>query len=310
MQHYWSLHDIHLPKVWLTIGSFDGVHIGHQAIVRRVIVGARKDKSMAVVLTFHPHPATILRNRIGAFYLTTPQEQAKFLGELGVDVVVTQPFNQTVANTSAKDFIEQINQHLRIKHLCIGHDFTLGRNREGNARVLRAFGDEFGFSLTTIEPVILEGQVVSSSRIRSALQAGDLVQVNRMLGRPYQVNGEVISGDKRGRTMGIPTANLEIWQEKALPKPGVYACLVDVDGVPVPAVTNIGVRPTFNNPSEIPRLETHLIEFNRNLYGRQIAISFIAFLRDEIRFEHIELLKSQILEDIQKTKVLLARESG
>jgi len=278
MQHHLTFDDINLQGVWLTIGSFDGVHIGHQAIIRDLTNGAHREGALAVVITFHPHLATVLRDRKGAFYLTTPQEQAENLGSLGVDLVITHPFNIEVANTSARDFIN--------------------------------LGDEFDFSVSVIQPIMLDGQIVSSSRIRSALANGNLPEVTRMLGHPYLVKGTVIPGDKRGHTLGIPTANLDIWQEKALPKTGVYACLADVDGRKWLAVTNIGVRPTFENLSVKPRMETHLLDFDKDIYNHEISLSFHARLRDEMRFDSIDHLTAQIKSDIQRARELFDREYG
>jgi len=310
MQHYWSLENIQLHDVWLTIGSFDGVHIGHQSIIREVVEGAKKDASSSVVLTFHPHPDTVLKKKDGAFYLTSPQEQAGILGELGIDFVITYPFNKSVANTSTKDFIDRIYQHLHFKCLCIGHDFALGKNREGDLKALRTLGKEYGFHVRVIDPLFEDGKLVSSSRIRAALHDGDLRQVNRMLGRPYQINGKVVHGDGRGHTLGIPTANFEAWKEKALPKSGVYACIALVDGVKYPAVTNIGIRPTFDHSSLKPIIESHIINFDQNIYDHNISLLMIDYIREEKRFENVKALISQIEVDICQTKTIFAKEPG
>lgn len=311
MQHYYSLDEVNLQAVdfkapvWLTIGSFDGVHLGHQAIVRQLASGAHAESAPAVVLTFHPHPATVLRNRQGPFYLTTPDERAALLGEMGVDVVITHPFNLDVAGLSAHEFISRLHNRLGMKHLCIGHDFALGRGREGNFAVLQRLGIEFGYTVESLLPVELDGQVVSSSRIRAALAEGDVVLAGRLLGRPYQVRGEVIHGDGRGRTIGIPTANLELWNERLIPKSGVYACFAQIDGNTWQAVTNIGYRPTFDGQTVQIHVETHLLDFKQDLYGREIALSFVERLRDEQRFESIPELVEQIQRDIVKAKSIL-----
>jgi len=310
MQHYWSLEKIQLHDVWLTIGSFDGVHIGHQLIIREVVEGAKKDGSSSVVITFHPHPDTVLKKKDGAFYLTSPQEQAVFLGELGIDYVITYPFNKSVANTSTRVFVDKIFQHLHFKCLCIGHDFALGKNREGDAAALRALGKEYGFQVRVIDPLFDGDKLVSSSRIRNALRTGEIIEVNRMLGHPYQIKGRVIRGDGRGRTLGIPTANLEIWQEKALPKSGVYACIALVDGIRYPAVTNIGIRPTFDLSSSERIVETHIINFDRNIYDQEISLLLIDFLRDEKRFDHVNALISQIKDDISRAIGIFEKEPG
>ncbi|MGD9092215.1 MAG: riboflavin biosynthesis protein RibF, partial [Anaerolineales bacterium] len=231
MQHYRSLDGVQLQHAWLTIGSFDGVHKGHQEVVRRLVAGAKKAGSPAVVLTFFPHPAIVLKKRQKPFYLTTPDERAGLLGELGVDVVVTHPFNLNVSQLSALDFMEKINSHLDLSHLCIGHDFALGRNREGDIAKLRELGGKLDYEVEVVLPIKYEGEVISSSKIRADLANGDINHANKLLGRPYQLSGEVVAGDGRGKTIGIPTANLAVWEERAIPKAGVYVSRANVNGV-------------------------------------------------------------------------------
>jgi riboflavin kinase / FMN adenylyltransferase len=311
MQHYYSLEEVNLQAVnykaaaWLTIGSFDGVHLGHQAIVRRLAAGAHAENAPAVVLTFHPHPAKVLRNRQGPFYLTTPEERADLLGEMGVDMVITHPFNHDVAGLSAREFISRLHNSLGMGHLCIGHDFALGRGREGNFELLQQLGTEFGYTVESFSPVELDEQVISSSRIRSALAEGDVVLAGRLLGRSYQARGAVIHGDGRGRTIGIPTANLELWNERLIPKPGVYACLAQVDGAAWQAVTNIGYRPTFDGQTVEIHVETHLLDFKHDLYGHEVALSFVERLRDEQRFSGVTELVEQIHRDIVRAREIL-----
>lgn len=312
MLHYSSFDEINLQPLrykaaaWLTIGSFDGVHLGHQAIVRQLAAGAHAENAPAVVLTFHPHPAKVLRNRQGPFYLTTPDERAALLGEMGVDVVITHPFDRDVAGLTARDFISRLYSHLGMKRLCIGHDFALGRGREGNFAVLQRLGSEFGYRVDSMAPVEVDGQVVSSSRIRNALAEGDVALAGKLLGRPYQVRGAVIHGDGRGRTIGIPTANLELWSERLVPKPGVYACLAQLEGSAAQAVTNIGYRPTFDGQTVQIHVETHLLDFKQDIYGREIALSFIERLRDEQKFSGIQALVEQIQRDIARAREILS----
>jgi riboflavin kinase/FMN adenylyltransferase len=305
MQHYQSLDGISLKDVWLTIGSFDGVHRGHQAIIKSMTSGAHAAGVPAVVLTFHPHPAVVLRNRQGPYYLTPPEERAALLGGLGVDVVITHPFNREVANLSAYEFMDSLHRHLGIKHLCVGHDFALGRRREGDLPTLERLGKEFGYSLDVFPPVMINGQVISSSQVRAALMEGNLEQANWLLGRPYQICGEVVHGDGRGHALGFPTANLEVWAERMLPQAGVYAGLAQVDGKSWKAVTNVGVRPTFENQLPFPQVETHLLEYDRDLYHQEISLSFMARLRDEKRFPNIQVLVDQIRLDIESARIIL-----
>src|SRR3990172_3164460 len=193
MRHFWSLEEVQLQNSWLTIGSFDGVHRGHQEIVNRLIAGGHPVGSPAVVLTFFPHPAFVLGKREKPFYLTSPEERAKLLGELGADVVITHPFDRQVASTSAYDFMAKLKEHLNLKHLIVGDDFALGRNREGNISALRRLGAEvFGYTLEVMPPVTNTGEKISSSQIRSALADGNVERAAELLGRPYALTGEVV----------------------------------------------------------------------------------------------------------------------
>lgn len=305
MQHFHSLEQVNLQNVWLTIGSFDGVHRGHRAIAEYLTAGAFAAGVPAVVLTFHPHPGVILRNRSGSYYLTSPDERASLLGELGVDVIITHPFNREVAGTSAGDFMRKIHHYLSPSHVLVGEDFALGHDREGGLNVLTRLGEELGFTLTTLSPIRNDQDIISSSRIRSALAEGEVTYANNMLGRTFQIKGSVIPGDGRGRTLGIPTANLEIWPEHAVPKPGVYACYAYVGGAVKNAVVNIGVRPTFEPGGSKQHVEAHILDFNQDIYGKSIALGFVARLRDEQRFSSIDALVNQIQQDIEKAKTHL-----
>lgn len=311
MQHYWSLDDTNLDagsrtaNTWVTIGSFDGVHLGHQAILRQLIDGAHAINAPVVVVTFHPHPARVLRNQTGPFYLTSPEERAHLLGSMGVDGVITHPFDRHVAGLSAYDFMSRLHNRLGISHLCIGHDFALGRNREGDFSVLQQLGAEFGYTVGSLSPITLDGQIISSSMIRKTLADGDVARAWFMLGRAYQITGKVIHGDGRGHTIGIPTANLDVWHERLIPKPGVYACLAKTLGETFKAVTNIGYRPTFDRQETRIHIETHLLEFDQTLYGHDVRLSFLEHLRDEQRFTSVQELVGQIQLDIAKTQAII-----
>ncbi|MCZ7551106.1 MAG: riboflavin biosynthesis protein RibF [Anaerolineae bacterium UTCFX2] len=305
MQHLWSIDGLGLSGSWLTIGSFDGVHLGHQKIVNQIVHGAREDHVPSVVLTFYPHPGVVLGKRSGAFYLTTPEEKAQLLAEMGLDYMISHPFNRQLAQLSARDFVSYLHQRLGFKRLCIGSDFALGHNREGDLPRLEQLGRQFGYRVQALQPVTLDGRVVSSSWVRQALSEGDVSTVQRLLSRPYQISGEVVHGDGRGKTLGIPTANLEVWRERALLKPGVYAGWAAVDGSAHPAVSNIGYRPTFDQQEEYPHVEAHIIDFDQDLYRKQVSLSFLFRLRDEQRFENIEGLVQQVHQDIEKARSLL-----
>jgi riboflavin kinase/FMN adenylyltransferase len=306
MRHFQSLEGVQLQDTWLTIGTFDGVHRGHQEIVRNLVSQAHADGSQAVVLTFYPHPAVVIGKRQNPSYLTTPEERANLLGDLGVDVVITFPFTPPVSKISAQEFITMLRHHLGMQHLLVGPDFALGHNRIGNIHYLSEIGKSLGFTVSTIIPFELEGQIVSSSRIRAALRDGDLELVNNLLGRPYFVKGQVVPGDGRGHTIGIPTANLSLWIERALPKSGVYVTQGLINGDSYGAVTNIGTRPTFASDHERLQVEAHLLDFDEQIYGLEVRLDFISHLRDERKFSGIDALVNQIQQDIIQAKGVLA----
>jgi riboflavin kinase/FMN adenylyltransferase len=306
MRHYRSLDDVHLADVWLTIGSFDGIHRGHQAILEELIAGARANHAQAVVVTFHPHPAAILRGRNLPYYLSSPEEKARVLDQLGIDVVITHPFNREVANQPAREFVQALKEHLGFRHLQVGYDFALGKDRGGDFPMLQEIGKDLGFSVAKTQAVTAGGDMISSSRIRFLLGAGQVQEARSLLGRPYSLEAMVEVGDQRGRSLGFPTANLAIWREKMIPTAGVYACWARVRGGLYRAVTNIGVRPTFEHQPVPPRVEAHLLDFNQDIYGEDFQLEFISRLRDEKRFASIDDLVTQLHEDVRQARLILA----
>jgi riboflavin kinase/FMN adenylyltransferase len=302
-----SLDHTAVDGAWLTIGSYDGVHRGHQEIIRRLVAEAHVNAAPAVVLTFFPHPSIVLRGTNGPFYLTSPEERAVLLGNLGVDIVIIQQFDRQLANTSARDFVIRLKDRLGMRRLFVGHDFTLGRNREGNIAALAQLGKELDYQVVTQPPVLLDRQVISSSQIRAALSAGNVTTAHRLLGRPYRISGKIIPGDGRGRTIGIPTANLEIWKEQLLPATGVYVCRAVVNEKTYGAATNIGVRPTFDGATHIQHVESHLLDFDGDLYGQQLQLDFIGRLRGEQKFPSVQTLIAQIRSDISEARQILAQ---
>jgi riboflavin kinase/FMN adenylyltransferase len=306
MSQSYRLQDLSIEDAWLTIGSFDGVHLGHQQIIRQITSEAHAAGAPAVVLTFYPHPSVVLRGKKDAFYLTLPEEKAAILNAMGVDYVVIHPFDRQVAYIEPHNFIEKLHHHLGFSQLWVGYDFALGRNRAGDVPRLEQLGEQFGFSLQVVDAIKHGEKAVSSSRIRSALERGEISKVADLLGRRYSVSGRVIHGDGRGKQIGIPTANLEIDRERAVPGAGVYACLVTWKGTVFSAVTNIGVRPTFETEPVSPRVETHILDFSHDLYGEQIDLEFVAHLRSEQRFTSIDALVSQIQSDITAAREMLA----
>ncbi|HEY58508.1 MAG TPA: bifunctional riboflavin kinase/FAD synthetase [Anaerolineae bacterium] len=307
MQHYRSLEGVHLQGAWLTIGAFDGVHLGHRAIIEPFVAEAHAAGAPAVVLTFFPHPSVVLQRQQRPFYLSTPEEKAELLGALGVDVVITHRFNRRVAALSARAFMERLKAHLGLRMLWVGYDFALGRNREGDIPTLKRLGEELGYQVHVMEAVTLNGEVISSSRIRTLLSAGQVEEAARLLGRPYQVTGKVVQGDGRGRQLGFPTANLKIWARRMVPGPGVYVAQARLaDGGTWGAVVNVGVRPTFEAQPRAPWVEAHLLGFQGDLYGRCLTLAFLHRLREERPFPSPEALAEQIRRDVRRAEEMLA----
>jgi riboflavin kinase/FMN adenylyltransferase len=307
LQHYTSLVGVNLNNTWLTIGSFDGVHLGHQQLISELNYKAHEAGAQSVVLTFHPHPTAILRGRKGAFYLTTPYEKLKLIDDLGTDIVITHPFSLELSKSTARECIDYLQEHLDFRQLWTGKDFALGKGREGNVKYLKLLGNESGFIVNEVNPIISDGHVISSSYIRNLLKEGNLEEANKLLGREYLVSGEVIHGDGRGKVIGIPTANLETGNEKLIPGAGVYACRAQIADKLWLAAVNIGTRPTFDNPDSRVNIEAHILDYTGDLYTQQISLLFISRLRGEQRFDRVEALIRQIQKDITRTRELLAK---
>ncbi len=308
MQHFHALQDVQLSDVWLTIGAFDGVHTGHRRIIEDMAAGAHAEGVPAVALTFHPHPAVVLSGKRDAFYLCSAQERADLLGKAGADVVITHPFTEQTARQPAKDFLQLLKAHLGFTHLWVGHDFAMGHNREGDIPALTRLGKAMDYRVHVVEPYALDGKVVSSTLIRQLLSEGDVAEAAKLLGRRYRLTGEVERGDGRGRTIGIPTANLAVHKERVVPGSGVYVCEAEVDGRAWHAVTNVGVRPTFENQGATPRVEAHILDFDEDIYGKRLGLKFLARLRGEQRFSGVDALVAQIQKDIVQTREYFAMQ--
>ena len=307
MQHVYDLTAAQLEQPSLvTIGVFDGVHRGHQYLIRQLVEQAHQNDQQAVVLTFFPHPDVVLRGLEGRYYLTTPEERAEELGRVGVDVVLTQTFDDAFRQISAADLLDQLLQALHMRVLWVGSDFAMGYQREGDVAFLRAKGAVKGFQTEVID-LIRDGEAISSTAIRQALVAGDVEQANFWLGRGYALSGEVIHGDHRGRTIGFPTANLAVWEQQAIPANGVYAGWALLGDEGYMAVTNIGVRPTFKGQDV--RVEAHLLDFDREIYGEKLRVSFETRLRAEKKFNNIQELIDQIGVDAQAGREYLLRSN-
>lgn len=288
----------------LTIGVFDGVHLGHQFLIGKLKEQAAENGLLSSVVTFHRHPRLVLSPESKITYLTSLKERIRLLQGLGVEHVVTLSFTPELSQLSAREFTALLKRHLKMRRLVIGPDFALGRGREGGAPNLKALGEELDFTVEVVPPMMLHGEVVSSTAIRHALSRGDMMKVSRLLGRRFTLAGEVSRGDERGKTLGFPTANLIPEPEQALPADGVYATRAFLDQTAYQSVTNIGIRPTFGGGRRL--IEVHLLDFDGQLYGRELKIELVERLRGEARFSSAEELKAQIMRDVEQTRALLA----
>ncbi len=312
MQTFREIRSAHLdrPSV-LTVGNFDGVHRGHHALLARVRDLAREVDAESGLVTFDPHPLTVVRPGHSQSLLTTPAERLHLAAQIGLTVGVIQPFTAEIAALGPAVFMGWLKTHLNLAALVVGPDFALGRNRAGDVQVLAALGEEIGYRLIIMEPVDWQGKTVRSSAIRALLDAGQVAEAAELLGRPYHATGVVVHGDHRGRTIGIPTANLEIPPDKHWPANGVYATRATIHGRAgsFPSVTNLGVRPTVDG--SVRRCETHLLDFpptgeDGDLYGKTLTVEFLARLRGEERFSGLPALVAQIHRDIAQARELLA----
>lgn len=291
----------------VTIGGFDGVHRGHQYLIGRMVGAAREAGRLAVALTFDPHPGAVL-GRSPAAALSTVEERAALLDRLGVDLLAVLPFTPALAGTSAARFVDLLRRRLGMIELWAGPDFALGHRREGNIAYLQRLGAEQGFAVQVVEPLRWGGEVVSSTRIRAALTAGDVAEANGCLGRPYHLSGVVVRGRGLGCSLGIPTANLEPPAGRLIPANGVYACLAHTERSGTwPAVVNVGVRPTI--AADHLTVEAHLLDFEGDLYGQPLGLDFLARLRDEEVFPSLNALVAQIRRDIAQARDIIRSEA-
>ena len=285
-----------------TIGSFDGVHLGHQAILRQLIQVAREKNLPAVVIVFEPQPHEFFAGDKAPARLMRMREKLEALWAAGVDKVLCLHFNQELRSLSAEQFIDRVLvQGLAIKHLVVGDDFRFGCDRKGDFALLQIKGAELGFEVTDTHTLEIDGKRVSSTRIRHLLEAGDFAEAEKLLGKPYGINGRVVYGKQLGRQLGVPTANVDLRRYRS-PLHGVFAVTaIFKDGTQVQGVANIGVRPTVNGLKK-PLLEVHLFNFSRDIYGVVIDVVFRHKLRDEQKFASLDELKAQLQTDISQAK--------
>jgi len=290
----------------VTVGSFDGVHIGHQYLLGQMREAADQLGCHISLVTFHPQPKAVLAPDLHIRYLTTPAEKIFLLDALDLDLMAILPFTQQTSRTPAPRFVKELVEHLKMCQLWVGPDFALGRNREGDIPALRGIGQTMGFDVRVVEPLVQDGEVVSSTRIRKLMMRGEIREATTLLGRYPSLTGQVMQGAQRGRLLGYPTANLSVLPERAIPADGVYACFVWINNQRYPSVTNIGIRPSFAGAERT--VEVHLLGFSGDLYGLDLRMEFVERLRSEKRFADLYDLAAQIQTDAERADGLLAQE--
>jgi len=288
----------------LTIGVFDGVHLGHRYLISRLVSQAKQKGLLSGVVTFKNHPRDLLLPGPHLPYLTTLIERERLLRQEGVDAVVALSFTRELAGVSARDFVGLLQKYLRMKGLVVGPDFALGKDRQGTTDFLADLGKEIGFTVEVVSPKKISVEVISSTLIRNALAQGDMHRVTRLLGRPFSLHGKVTTGEHRGAGMGFPTANINVDARQALPPDGVYATRAYIEKKTYPSVTNVGLRPTFGDSHE-RTVEVYILDYSSDIYGKDLKIELIERLRGEQRFADVEALKHQITEDVGKSREIL-----
>jgi riboflavin kinase/FMN adenylyltransferase len=290
--------------VFLTIGVFDGVHRGHQTLIGQVVQRAREMEGVSALLTLHPHPLKVLAPEMPVRTLTTLEERIALLRETGLDLVIVLAFTPQVARTPARDFVLTLTRHLRIRELWVGPDFALGHQRQGSTAFLQRLGHELGFAVHVVTPFQLDGEIVSSSRLRALLAEGRVAEAARLLGRNPRLRGTVVAGAERGKGLGFPTANLSLDEQQVIPADGVYAVRARLGREIHDGVANIGVRPSFDNGART--VEVHLLDVDRDIYGQELELQFVERLRDEQRFPDADQLVAQVERDTRNARRLLS----
>ena len=291
----------------VTLGNFDGVHLGHQKIIRRVIEKARELGGISVVYTFHPHPMKVLHPDRPLPLITTEEQKIAIIEKLGVDMIICAPFDREFSEIRAVEFVDEILvRGVGAKAVYVGFNYAFGKNREGNTDYLEKVGPRKGFKVEIVEPVILDNEPVSSSRIRRSIKEGRVDLASRMLDRPFNIEGKVIEGHRRGKQLGYPTANV-ILNGDLLPAPGVYVVRVRVPGEdkPLGGMANLGTNPTFGDVGL--SFETHIFDFHADIYGKKMRVDFLARLRNEVRFSSVEALVDQLKEDEEASREFLQK---
>lgn len=307
MEIYTDLATITKPfaNACVTVGNFDGVHLGHQMLFSEVVGKAYRQKGTGVTITFDPHPLQVMRPDIGIKLISTYEQKVELIGYSGIDVLVVIPFSREFARTTAEEFVNEILvKTIGVKELVVGYDYAFGKGRQGNIDLLKRLGDLKGFPVEVVEPYFVDDMLVSSTKIRELVNLGRMRDVKRLLGRHYQIRGEVQRGKQRGGPeIGFPTANLHLSEEDLCPRHGVYVTQVIYDGKCYGGVLNIGYNPTFGE--DRLAAETHIFNFDQDIYGKRIKINLLKFLRSEQKFSGPAELAAQIRRDIAQAQAVL-----
>ncbi|MHB1106638.1 MAG: bifunctional riboflavin kinase/FAD synthetase [Lutibacter sp.] len=293
-------------KTFVTIGTFDGVHIGHQKVLSNLVLSAEKNNASSVLLTFFPHPRMVLQKNTDIKLINTLEERIELLKKTGLDSLVIHEFTEDFAEITALEFVKNVLvDHLKIANLIIGYDHRFGKNREGNFDQLSEYGNIFGFEVNKISQQEIDHITISSTKIRKAIELGNIEEANRYLGYHFMLKGEIVKGNNLGEKIGFPTANLSIKESyKLLPKTGSYIVKSELENQTVYGMMNIGYNPTVKGKKRT--IEIHFFDFNKDLYGKKIQIDVLKFLRDEQKFDSVEVLKKQLVNDRQKSLKIIA----
>ena len=288
--------------LFLAIGVFDGVHLGHQAVISTSARHAREAGGTPVVMTFDPHPVKVLRPNHAPHLLTATQHKTALIRDLGVDHLLVQHFDRQFAATPPEEFVQQLVTHAKpLREICVGHEWSFGQGRAGNLALLKQLGTTYDFDVVGVQAVTVNGEVVSSTAIRRAIADGNLIKATQMLGREYTIVGAVKTGEKLGRKLGFPTANLSAHSEQ-FPPNGVYVAEARLAGTLYRGVANLGYRPTVSAGKQERLLELHLFDLNRDIYGEEVEVRFVRYLRPEQKFENLETLAAQIARDVAEAR--------
>lgn len=298
-----------INKTFVTIGTFDGVHVGHQKVLSNLVQSAKKNNASSVLLTFFPHPRMVLQKNTGIKLINTIDERIKLLKKTGLEILVIHEFTKDFAKKTALDFVKNVLvDNLKISNLIIGYDHRFGKDREGNFEQLTAFGKKFGFNVSKIPQQEIDHITISSTKIRKAIELGNIEEANRYLGYCFMLTGEVVKGKNLGEKIGFPTANISIKETyKLLPKTGSYVVKAELENETVYGMMNIGFRPTVKGKNQT--IEIHFFDFNKDLYGKSIQIDVLKFLREEQKFDSVEDLKNQLQKDREKSLEIIKKQS-